>query len=89
MTAGVDQGAVISQLDALPKVENVVVVTGSFDMLVRLRVRDYLHLRWFLLEHVWQLDGIERTGTFLSFVELPGKHPAVTLLAETAEEEPF
>jgi Lrp/AsnC family transcriptional regulator, leucine-responsive regulatory protein len=86
-TAEADQGAVMSQLYELPEVEDVVVVTGSFDMFVRLRVRDHLHLRRFLLEHIWQLDGIQRTDTFLSLAELPGKHLALTLLADDAAEE--
>jgi len=86
-TAEADQGAVMSQLYALPEVEDVVVITGSFDMLVRLRVRDHIHLRRFLTEHIWQLDGIQRTDTFLSLAELPSKHLALTLLADPAAEE--
>lgn len=79
-----DQGQVMAALYELPEVEDVTVITGSLDMLVRLRVRDYLHLRRFLLEHVWQLDGVQRTETFLSLAEMPGKDLAMTLLA--AEE---
>jgi Lrp/AsnC family leucine-responsive transcriptional regulator len=82
-----EQGAVMTQLHDLPEVEDVVVVTGSLDMLVRLRVRDHVHLRRFLLERVWQLDGVQRTETFLSIAELPSKHLAVTLLAEAAPED--
>jgi Lrp/AsnC family transcriptional regulator, leucine-responsive regulatory protein len=50
-------------------------------MLVRLQVRDHGHLRQFLLEHAWQIDGLQRTETFLSLAELPSKELAMTLLA--------
>lgn len=82
-----DQGAVMSQLYELPEVEDVLVITGSLDMLVRLQVRDHVHLRRFLLEHVWQLDGVQRTETFLSLAELPSKHLAESLLADDAQED--
>lgn len=77
-----DQGIVMSALYELPEVEDVTVITGSLDMLVRLRVRDHLHLRQFLLEHVWQLEGVQRTETFLSLAEMPTKELALTLLAD-------
>jgi Lrp/AsnC family transcriptional regulator, leucine-responsive regulatory protein len=80
-----DQGQVMAALYALPEVEDVTVITGSLDMLVRLRVRDHVHLRQFLLEHAWQIDGVQRTETFLSLAELPSKELALTLLAEGAD----
>jgi Lrp/AsnC family leucine-responsive transcriptional regulator len=82
-----DQGHVMAALYALPEVEDVTVITGSLDMLVRLRVRDHGHLRQFLLEHAWQIDGVQRTETFLSLAELPGKELALTLLAAADESE--
>lgn len=77
-----DQGAVMSALYDLPEAEDVVVITGSFDMLVRVRVRNHVHLRQFLVEHVWQLPGVQRTETFLSLAELQSKHLALTVLDE-------
>jgi Lrp/AsnC family leucine-responsive transcriptional regulator len=85
-SADADQGAVMSALHELPEVEDVVVITGSLDMLVRLRVRDHVHLRQFLLEHVWQLVGVQRTETFLSLAELPSKQLALTLFDDEAED---
>jgi DNA-binding Lrp family transcriptional regulator len=80
-----DQGAVMAQLYELAEVEDVLVITGSLDMLVRVRVRDHVHLRRLLLEHVWQLDGVQRTETFLSLAEMPSKLLAASML--TADEE--
>jgi hypothetical protein len=57
-------------------------------MLVRVRVRDHVHLRRLLLEHVWQLDGVQRTETFLSLAEMPSKLLAASMLAADEEGAP-
>jgi DNA-binding Lrp family transcriptional regulator len=77
---GADQSEIMRALHLLPEVQEVAVITGSMDMLARVRVRDYTHLRRFLLERVWQMPGIQRTETFLSLAELPSKEPSVDLL---------
>jgi DNA-binding Lrp family transcriptional regulator len=77
---GADQGAVMAALHQLPEVEEVIVITGSLDMLARVRVRDHAHLRRLLLEQVWQLDGVQRTETFLSLAEMPAKELDASLL---------
>ena len=68
--------------------QDVAVITGSMDMLARVRVRDYAHLRQFLLERVWQMPGIQRTETFLSLAELPSKESSVDLLGSADEDLP-
>jgi len=73
-TQGHDLGLVIAALSALPEVENVTVVTGDLDLLARLRVRDYAHLRSVLLEKVWQISGVQRTETYLAIAEGPAKN---------------
>ncbi len=77
---GADQAKVMAALHELPEVEEIIVITGSLDMLARLRVRDHGHLRRLLLENVWQIDGLQRTETFLSLAEMPPKQLASTLL---------
>lgn len=71
---GHDLGAVMSAVSRLPEVEDVTVVTGDLDLLARLRVRDYAHLRTVLLEKVWQISGVQRTETYLSIAEGPSKN---------------
>jgi Lrp/AsnC family leucine-responsive transcriptional regulator len=51
---GADQSQIMTAMHQLPEVQDVLVVTGSMDMLARLRLRDHAHLRRFLLEHVWR-----------------------------------
>jgi DNA-binding Lrp family transcriptional regulator len=77
---GADQSEIMRALHQLPEVRDVSVITGSMDMLARIRVRDYTHLRRFLLEGVWQMPGIQRTETFLSLAEMPSKELGAELL---------
>ena len=46
------------------------VVTGGLDLLVRLRVRDHAHLRELLLTKIFQINGVQRTETFLSLADV-------------------
>jgi Lrp/AsnC family leucine-responsive transcriptional regulator len=77
---GAEQGPVMAALHQLPEVEEVIVITGSLDMLARVRVRDHAHLRRLLVEHVWQIEGVQRTETFLSLAEMPSKEMTASLL---------
>jgi len=85
---GADQSEIMRSLHLFPEVQDIAVITGSMDMLARVRVRDYAHLRQFLLERVWQMAGIQRTETFLSLAELPSKESSVDLLGADDEDLP-
>jgi Lrp/AsnC family transcriptional regulator, leucine-responsive regulatory protein len=85
---GADQGRVMASLYELPEVEEIIVITGSLDMLARVRVRDHAHLRRILLEQVWQIEGLQRTETFISLAEMPSKLLARTLLDAEADRQP-
>jgi DNA-binding Lrp family transcriptional regulator len=69
VTATSEQASILQALHEVPEVEEVAVVTGSMDMLARVRVRDHAHLRKLLLETVWQIAGIARTETMLGLAE--------------------
>jgi Lrp/AsnC family transcriptional regulator for asnA, asnC and gidA len=79
---GYEQGTIMARLAALPEVEEVMLVTGNIDMLVRVRVRDHTHLRDLLINNVWQIEGIQRTETSLSIAEMKPKNTASELLAD-------
>jgi Lrp/AsnC family transcriptional regulator for asnA, asnC and gidA len=79
---GHEQGTIMAALAALPEVEEVMLVTGDIDMLVRVRVRDHTHLRDLLINSVWQIEGIQRTETSLSIAEMKPKNTASELLAD-------
>jgi DNA-binding Lrp family transcriptional regulator len=63
---GSDQFQVVEALRALPEVEDVHVVTGPKDILMRLRLRDTGHLRNVLFEDIWNISGIDRTETYVA-----------------------
>lgn len=57
---------VLDALRALPEVEDVAIVAGPMDLILRLRVRDHEHLRQCLFDKIWKLPGVNRTETFMS-----------------------
>lgn len=77
-----EQGLIMQALAAIPEVEEIMLVTGDIDLLVRVRVRDYTHLRDLLLNRVWQIEGIQRTETSLTIAEMPPTNSAARLLTE-------
>ena len=77
---GMDLSQIISALRALPEAQDMSVVTGGLDLLVRLRVRDHTHLRELLLGSVFQIPGIQRTETFLSLADIEPGNFAEALL---------
>lgn len=79
---GADQGAILRALHSLAEVEEAIVITGSMDMLARVRVRDHGHLRRLLLAEIWPVEGVQRTETFVGLAEMPPKLAYVAALLE-------
>lgn len=77
---GHDLAPVMTAVAQLPEVEDVTVVTGDLDLLARLRVRDYGHLRTVLLEKIWQIGGVQRTETYLAIAESEPKNVVAALV---------
>ena len=69
-----DIGTIMTKLWALPEIEAVTLITGELDLLVRLRVRNYSHLKELLFESVWAIDGLQGTTTQLAIAEMPLKN---------------
>jgi DNA-binding Lrp family transcriptional regulator len=67
---GMDLSEIIQAIKAMPEAEDMSVVTGGLDLLVRLRVRDHTHLRELLLTKIFQINGVQRTETFLSLADV-------------------
>jgi Lrp/AsnC family leucine-responsive transcriptional regulator len=61
------------------------VVTGSLDLLVRLRVRDHTHLRELLLTKIFQISGVQRTETFLSLADVEPANFSAALLDQMSQ----
>jgi len=67
------QPELVASLRSFPEVEDVHVVTGPKDLLVRLRVRDHDHLREVLFDRLWSLPGVDRTETYISLAHMEPK----------------
>lgn len=77
---GMDLSEIIRAIRALPETQDMSVVTGSLDLLVRLRVRDHAHLRELLLTKIFQITGVQRTETFLSLADVEPDNFAAAML---------
>jgi Lrp/AsnC family transcriptional regulator, leucine-responsive regulatory protein len=82
---GADLSEVARSIRALPEAQDMSVVTGAFDLLVRLRVRDHTHLRELLLNAIFQIPGVQRTETFLSLADAEPENFAEGLLDQMSQ----
>jgi len=82
---GMDLSEMIEAFRALPEAEDMSVVTGGLDLLVRLRVRDHAHLRQLLLTEIFQINGVQRTETFLSLADVEPDNFTAAMLEQMIE----
>jgi DNA-binding Lrp family transcriptional regulator len=73
-------------LYAITEVDEVTVVTGSLDLLARLRVRDHIHLRDLLINQLWQTPGLQGTETMTGMAQMPPKDFLATMLARMRDK---
>jgi DNA-binding Lrp family transcriptional regulator len=83
--AGMDLSEIIKAIKAVPEAEDMSVVTGGLDLLVRFRVRDHAHLRELLLTEIFTIDGVQRTETFLSLADVEPANFTASLLKQMSE----
>ncbi len=84
---GSDQTQVVERLRETPEVEDVRLVTGPKDLLVRLRLRDTGHLRQVLFDRIWSVPGVDRTETYVSLGGMEPKPFDVLLLEGLLADE--
>lgn len=53
----------LEELKAIPEVEEIHVVTGEYDLVVKVRARDSAHLQELLVTRVHQVTGFKRSAT--------------------------
>ena len=82
---GMDLSEIIEAIRALPEAEDMSVVTGGLDLLVRLRVRDHEHLRELLLAEIFQINGVQRTETFLSLTDVEPDNFTAAMLEQMSQ----
>jgi DNA-binding Lrp family transcriptional regulator len=82
---GMDLSEIIKAIQALPEAQDMSVVTGGLDLLVRLRVRDHQHLRELLLAEIFQINGVQRTETFLSLADVEPENFTAAMLEQMSQ----
>jgi Lrp/AsnC family transcriptional regulator, leucine-responsive regulatory protein len=82
---GMDLSEIIRAIQALPEAQDMSVVTGGLDLLVRLRVRDHTHLRELLLAEIFQINGVQRTETFLSLADVEPENFTAAMLEQMSQ----
>jgi len=65
---GHDQSVVIAHLLEVRGVEEISVVTGSTDMVVKIRAHGFDDLRSILANEVWHIAGVQKTETSIALV---------------------
>ena len=85
---GYQLGLIMEELAGIAEIDEVLLVTGAFDMLVRLRARDERHLRDLLLNRIWQIEGIQRTETSITIAQMKPKNTAEELLTAMIDDVP-
>lgn len=78
---GADLSQILRELQGIDELEELVVVTGSYDLIARFRLRDHPNLQTLLLEQLWQIDGLQRVETFLSLGAVRGTNALERLLS--------
>ena len=66
---------VVTALQKIPELTEVMVLTGTYDMMARFRVKDYVDLQHLLLEKIWPIPGLQRVETMLSLGQIADAHP--------------
>jgi DNA-binding Lrp family transcriptional regulator len=68
---GAGLAQIMAQLREIPELDELLVVTGTYDLMARFRLRDHAHLQQLLLDDLWPVNGLQRIETFLSLGEVP------------------
>jgi Lrp/AsnC family transcriptional regulator for asnA, asnC and gidA len=83
---GYQLGLILEELANIAEIDEVLLITGVFDMLVRLHARDEGHLRDLLLNRIWQIEGIQRTETSITIAQMKPKNTAEELLTAMLDD---
>lgn len=65
---------VADKIAALDEVIYLVITTGAYDIMAEVVCRDHAHLLQFLAEHLYQVDGVHHTESFIRLKIVKGVH---------------
>ncbi|WP_017792077.1 Lrp/AsnC family transcriptional regulator [Leucobacter salsicius] len=64
---GFDRSTVLEDLGSVPNIEEIAVVTGPSDLILRIRTTGFEHLTSMIAEHIWSRNDLEFTETRVAF----------------------
>jgi Lrp/AsnC family transcriptional regulator for asnA, asnC and gidA len=79
---------VVTALREIPELVEIVVLTGTYDMMARFRVRDHSDLQQLMLEKVWPIPGLQRVETMLSLGRIADTSPLAKVFAADGTSGP-
>ncbi|GAB3201578.1 Lrp/AsnC family transcriptional regulator [Nocardioides hungaricus] len=71
VTPGVALTDLLKDLARLEGLQDLHFVTGEYDLVAQLRLRDFAHMQEVMLDQLWPIDGIQRLETVVSLGEAP------------------
>jgi Lrp/AsnC family transcriptional regulator, leucine-responsive regulatory protein len=79
---------ILRELLEVPEVEGAYVVSGSWDVVVRIRVRDHQHLRDVIVRAFWKMNAFRHSETMVVFDthERPGGWNVALALREADDQ---
>jgi Lrp/AsnC family transcriptional regulator for asnA, asnC and gidA len=87
ISASADVLAVVTALQSIPELIEITVLTGSYDMMARFRVKDHIDLQNLLLERIWPISGVQRVETMLSLGQISNSSPLVQFFATASDTD--
>ena len=69
---------VVAQLKEIPEVVSAHYTTGNYSIFAKIMCKDTNHLRTVLSEKIQQIEGIQRTETFISLDESINRPPRIS-----------
>ena len=88
LAASADALAVIADLRRIPALTEVLVLASRYDLAARFRVRDHADLQRLLIEHIWNIPGIEHSEAMISIGRLADPTPLRHVLPVDDEASP-
>lgn len=70
LESGADLEPTIESFRSIPELEELLVVTGQYDLLARFRLSGQAHLRELLLDRLWKIPNVLRIETLLGLGSL-------------------
>ncbi|MEM2856250.1 MAG: Lrp/AsnC family transcriptional regulator [Candidatus Nitrosocaldaceae archaeon] len=66
--------SVLKALNDIPEIEEIIEVTGRFDILIRLRARTLDEMYSIMSDKIGNIDGVNKTETFIEMRRVPKEY---------------